>query len=220
MKKLLVGVGAVLAGTLGAFLATAQAPSGILFITSDGPGNGANFGGLAGADAYCQKLAADARIANPQQFVAYLSGQSSASAAGENARDRIFQGELRSVTGALIARNIDELHSEQSGLNKMTALSERGEVVNGRGDTPNRHDILTGSMPDGRAFPVAAGDQTCQNYTSNGAGTVRVGHHDRIGGGQAPTSWNSAHPSAGCSQAQLTSTGGDGLLYCATRRAN
>jgi hypothetical protein len=220
MKKLLLGVGVVLAGTLGAYVATAQAPTGILFITSDGPGNGANLGGLAGADAYCQKVAAAAGLQNPQQFVAYLSTQASGNTQAVNARDRIFQGELRSVKGDLIARNIDDLHSPQSGLNKMTAINERGQVVNGRGDNPNRHDMLTGSLPDGRAFPASAGDETCQNYTSSSTGKVRLGHHDRQGGGQAPTSFNSAHDSAGCSQQQLVSTGGDGLFYCATRAAN
>ena len=180
------------------------------FITSVGPGNGANLGGIRGADAHCQKLAAAAG-AGDRTWHAYLSMTSAA--APINARDRIGKGPWHNAKGERIAENLDELHSDTNNLTKQTQLTEKGEVVNGRGDKPNRHDILTGSQLDGTAFPAGA-DKTCGNWTSAGEGSAQLGHHDRQGGGDNPTSWNSAHGSRGCSQENLRGTGGDGLFYC------
>ena len=184
------------------------------FITSVGPGNGADLGGLAGADAYCQQLA-EAVGAGGRTWRAYLSTQESGGAAAENARDRIGQGPWQNAAGVVVAEDVDTLHGENN-LAKETALDENGAQVNGRGDTPNRHDILTGSQPDGTAFP-AGEDRTCSNWTSSGDGAAMVGHHDRMGlRDDAPSrSWNSSHASrGGCSQEALQGTGGDGLLYC------
>ena len=182
------------------------------FITSAGPGDGANLGGLAGADAHCGKLATAVGAGN-RTWRAYLSLSESANAKTVNARDRIGSGPWYNAKGERIAQNLDELHSETNNLTKQTQLNEKGEMVNGRGDTPNRHDILTGSRADGTAFPAGA-DKTCGNWTSAGEGSAQVGHHDRQGGGENPTSWNAAHGSKGCSQANLRGTGGDGLFYC------
>ena len=185
------------------------------FLTSVGPGNGADLGGLAGADRHCQELA-EAAGAGDHTWRAYLSTRASGGAAAVNARDRIGQGPWQNAEGVVIARDLDELHGDNN-LDKDTALTERGEVVNGRGDTPNRHDILTGSQPDGTAF-AAGEDRTCGNWTLSGAeGAAMVGHHDRQGlRDDAPSrSWNSSHPSrGGCSQEALRGTGGDGLFYC------
>ncbi|HEX9595661.1 MAG TPA: hypothetical protein VF982_02185 [Anaerolineales bacterium] len=186
------------------------------FVTSAGPGNGANLGGLAGADAHCQKLAA-AVGAGSRTWRAYLSTQASGGQASVNARDRIGRGPWHNAKGEQIAPNVADLHGDvqrdRINLHKATAVSEKGEVVNGRGDQPNRHDILTGSDSLGNAFADSA-DHTCQNWTSGtaGAGSAQLGHHDRQGGSN--TSWNSAHGSRGCSQDNLRATGGDGLLYC------
>jgi hypothetical protein len=182
------------------------------FITSVGPGNGANLGGLAGADAHCAKLAAAAGAGN-RSWHAYLSLSESANQKAVNARDRIGSGPWYNAKGERIAQNLDELHSDTNNLTKQTQLNEKGEMVNGRGDKPNRHDILTGSQADGTAFPAGA-DKTCGNWTSAGEGSAQLGHHDRQGGGDNPTSWNSAHGSKGCSQENLRGTGGDGLFYC------
>ena len=182
------------------------------FITSAGPGNGANLGGLAGADAHCAKLATAAGAAN-RTWRAYLSVSAAGAQPAVNARDRIGSGPWHNAKGEAIAQNLDELHSDTNNLTKQTQLNEKGEVVNGRGDTPNRHDILTGSQLDGTAFPAGA-DKTCGNWTSGAEGSAQVGHHDRQGGGQNPSSWNSAHASSGCSQEKLRGTGGDGLFYC------
>jgi hypothetical protein len=182
------------------------------FITSAGPGNGANLGGIAGADAHCEKLAAAAGAGN-RTWRAYLSTSESGGKKVVNARDRIGPGPWRNAKGVQIATNVEDLHSDNNKLTKETQLNEKGEVVNGRGDTPNRHDILTGSQLDGTAFTDGA-DHTCQNWTCSGDGSAQVGHHDRQGGGQNPTSWNSAHASRGCSQENLRGTGGDGLFYC------
>ena len=184
------------------------------FITSAGPGNGANLGGVAGADAHCTSLATAAG-SQGLTWRAYLSTAAAAGQAAVNARDRIGAGPWYNAKGVRVAASLDELHSEASGLGKQGTLTERGDTVTGRGDTPNRHDILTGSQPDGTAFPDSA-DHTCSNWTSgaDGAGAAQVGHHDRQGGGERPTSWNSAHASRGCSQANLRGTGGDGLFYC------
>jgi len=184
-------------------------PKMSFFITSVGSGNGANLGGLAGADAHCQKLASAVGAGN-KQWRAYLSTQ------GPNAvsaKDRIGAGPWFNSKGVQIAANVAELHSDKNGLTKETQLNEKGQVVNGRGDTPNQHDILTGSNLDGTAFP-AGEDHTCSNWTSQEAGSAQVGHHDRQGGGANPTSWNNAHASKGCSQPNLIATGGNGYFYC------
>jgi len=182
------------------------------FLTSAGPGNGANLGGLAGADEHCRTLAAAAG-AGDRTWRAYLSTSASDGQAAVHARDRIGQGPWYNAKGVLVARSVADLHGESAGLGKQTSLTERGEVVNGRGDTPNRHDILTGSQLDGTAFS-GTDDRSCANWTSGGEGSAQVGHHDRQGGGENPTSWNAAHPSRGCSQENLRATGGDGLFYC------
>lgn len=180
------------------------------FLTSAGPGDGANLGGLDGADAHCQKLA-ESVDAGDRTWRAYLS---TGGGSGEtvNARDRIGEGPWYNAEGVMVAKDTDQLHGENN-LTKETVLNEKGETVNGRGDDPNRHDILTGSELDGTAFS-GDDDRTCQNWTSSGSGSAQVGHHDRQGGGENPTSWNSAHASRGCSQEDLRGTGGDGLFYC------
>jgi hypothetical protein len=188
------------------------------FITSAGSGDGGNLGGLQGADQRCQQLASAAG-AGSRTWRAYLSTQAMGGAQAVNARDRIGNGPWRNAKGEVIAQNVDDLHSANNKINKQTALNEKGEPINGRGDTPNRHDILTGSSPEGRALP-AGEDRTCGNWTKNGQGAAMVGHHDRMGLNEEPPakSWNSSHPSrgpgGGCSQADLRSTGGDGLFYC------
>ena len=179
------------------------------FITSAGPGDGANLGGLAGADKHCQALAAAAG-AGGQTWRAYLSASGSPAV---NARDRIGSGPWVNAKGVQVAANVDDLHSDNNKLSKENSLTEKGAMVNGRGDSPNQHDILTGSGLDGR-LPSGEGDFTCKDWTTNGAGSAMVGHHDRQGGGTNPTSWNSAHASKGCSQNNLRGTGGDGLFYC------
>ena len=184
------------------------------FVTSAGPGDGGNLGGLDGADRHCTTLATAAG-ATGKTWRAYLSTQG---ANAVNAKDRIGRGPWQNAKGTVIAKDVAELHGTNN-LTKQTALNEKGEVINGRGDTPNRHDILTGSQADGTAF-TGADDRTCGNWTKNGAGAAMVGHSDRTGLDEsAPAkSWNSSHPSrgpgGGCSQADLKSTGGDGLLYC------
>lgn len=188
-----------------------ESPRTSFFITSEGPGSGAALGGLAGADAHCQLLAQRAGIGGAWR--AYLSAQASGGQPAVHARDRIGSGPWYNANGVLIARTVAELHSETANLTKQTSIDERGQMVNGRGDTPNRHDILTGSQQDGTAFP-GTDDTTCANWTSSGEGSAQVGHHDRQGGGQNPTSWNSAHASRGCSQQNLQATGGNGLFYC------
>ncbi len=190
-----------------------QKPSTSFFVTSVGPGNGANLGGLAGADRYCQSLA-QASGAGNRTWRAYLSTQAVGGTPAVNARDRIGRGPWQNVKGVVIAKDMAELHGANN-LTKQTALNEKGEVVSGRGDTPNRHDILTGSQPDGTAFPSGE-DRTCGNWTKSGVGITIVGHHDRMGPrDDVPSrSWNSSHPSSACSQVALRSTGGDGLLYC------
>jgi hypothetical protein len=207
----IVGLGGmVLALTLqGVALNAQQTPPLGFFITSVGSGNGANLGGLSGADAHCQKLAS-AVGGGSRTWRAYLSGTENGKPV--NAKDRIGAGPWANAKGVIIAQNVAELHGENK-LTKETQLTEKGAVVNGRGDTPNMHDILTGSQLDGTAFTDGA-DHTCANWTSNDAGSAQVGHHDRQGGGANPTSWNNAHASKGCSQANLVGTGGAGLFYC------
>jgi len=179
------------------------------FITSKGPGNGADLGGLKGADAHCQSLA-QAAGAGGKTWRAYLSTSGEGAV---NARDRIGKGPWHNAKGVQVAASVADLHSDSNKLSKENSLTEKGEVNNGRGDTPNKHDILTGSQADGTAYKDSD-DHTCGNWTSHGEGSAQLGHHDRQGGGPAPTSWNSSHPSRGCSQENLRGTGGDGLFYC------
>lgn len=183
------------------------------FVTSAGLGNGGDLGGLAGADQHCQILA-KAAGSKKHLWHAYLSTTALDGGKVINARDRIGHGPWYNAKGVVVAKNVDELHRDNN-LNKTTALTEKGEVVNGRGDKPNTHDILTGSDSMGMAF---SGDQdtTCGNWTKSGEGSAQVGHHDRMGLNEkaAAKSWVHAHPSRGCSQQDLVKTGGSGLLYC------
>lgn len=184
------------------------------FVTSVGVGNGANLGGLEGADQHCQTLAA-AVGSGKKTWRAYLSTQGDGAV---NARDRIGTGPWRNAKNEVIAQDVAQLHGDNA-LTKQTSLSEKGEIINGRGDKPNRHDVLTGSQTDGTAFPADV-DRTCGNWRNSGAGAAMVGHIDRIGLDEKPPakSWNSSHPSrgpdGGCSQTDLRSSGGDGLFYC------
>ena len=190
---------------ISAGVAAAQDTSPSFFVTSQGPGKGADLGGLQGADAHCASLAEAAGITG-KTWHAYLSTNEA------KARDRVGSGPWYNVKGEKIADDVASLHSDTNGITKQTALDEKGNTVNGRGDNPNRHDILTGSNPDG-----TAAEQTCENWTSSSAeGSAIVGHHDRMGldDTAAAKSWNSSHPSRGCSQEALRSTGGDGLVYC------
>jgi hypothetical protein len=195
------GLAAVIA--VAAQPAQAQSPATSFFVTSVGIGNGANLGGLAGA----------------KTWRAYLSTQGTDGKPAVNARERIGKGPWQNSKGVVIAKDVADLHSAANNLTKQTALTEKGDVNNGRGDTPNRHDVLTGSQPDGTAF-AGADDRTCKNWTSSTQGSAMLGHSDRIGlrDDDASKSWNSSHPSrgpdGGCSQADLKSTGGDGLFYC------
>ena len=211
MRKLFVLVAAVALSFQSGSVLSAQTQPMSFFITSVGSGDGANLGGLKGADAHCQKLAAAAG-AGSRTWRAYLSTSGAGGAAAVNAKDRIGAGPWYNAKGVLIAQNVAELHGENK-LTKETQLTEKGDVVNGRGDTPNKHDILTGSQLDGTAFADGA-DHSCNNWMSNSTGSAQVGHHDRQGGGANPTSWNNAHASKGCSQENLRGTGGDGLFYC------
>ncbi|WP_442285501.1 hypothetical protein [Variovorax sp. M-6] len=183
------------------------------FITSVNPGKGADFGGLAGADRYCQSLATSVG-AGGRTWRAYLSSTATATSPAVNARDRVGSGPWYNVKGELIASNIDELHGDNK-INKQTALTEKGEVVSASGDPVNQHDILTGSSPDGRALSDGK-DTTCGNWTQSGDGSAIVGHHNRMGTNAPPASmsWNSSHATRGCSLDALKSTGGAGLLYC------
>ena len=188
--------------------ALAQVADMSFFLTSVGSGNGGDLGGLTGADAHCQSLAA-AVGAGSKTWRAYLS---TTGAGGVNARDRIGSGPWQNIEGEVVARDVDQLHFENS-LTKETVLNETGGMTNGRGDTPNQHDILTGSYLDGTAAPDS---DACSNWTSSadGTGSAMVGHFDRNGGGANPNSWNSAHGSRGCSQDNLIATGGNGYFYC------
>jgi len=207
---------AAITGTFAA-LALAQSADMTFFVTSVGGGKGADFGGLAGADRHCQTLAAAAG-AGTKTWRAYLSATASGGSAAVNARDRIGSGPWQNAKGVVIAKDVAELHGANN-LSKQTALTEKGDVVSGRGDAPNKHDVLTGSRPDGTAFPGNE-DTTCGNWTKSGEGSAWVGHHDRMGLGtdDAAKSWNSSHVSRGCSDAALISTGGAGLLYCFATR--
>ncbi len=183
------------------------------FVTSAGLGKGGDLGGLAGADAQCQKLA-EAVGSSGKTWHAYLSTGPTDKAAAVNARDRIGKGPWMNAKGVVIARNVNELHGKNN-ITKQTALTEKGDVVNGRGDTPNEHDMLTGSMPDGKAFPGNV-SLTCGNWTSSTFGSAELGHSDRTGlvDTDIARSWNSSHMSRSCSQPDLVATGGAGRFYC------
>jgi hypothetical protein len=196
--------------------AAAQQNQMSFFITSAGPGDGANLGGLAGADARCKQLADASGVAGASNktWRAYLSAKASNGQPAVNAKDRIGNGPWYNAKGVMVAQNVADLHSDNNKLGKENSLTEKGMPVNGRGDTPNQHDILTGSLMTGMFAAADTVDTTCNNWTSNAAGGAYVGHHDRVGGGANPTSWNSAHLSRGCSQQNLVGTGGNGYFYC------
>lgn len=210
----------VLAAVVAAFLAIpttvqGQDPPMGFFITSVGPGDGANLGGLEGADAHCETLAQAAGAGN-RTWRAYLSTVPGGGQPGVNARDRIGDGPWYNANGQIIAANVADLHGDiqrdRNNIRKPTAVDENGELVNGVGDQPNQHDILTGSDSMGYVLLGAANTTTCNNWTSNDEGRAMVGHHDRLGG--ANSSWNAVHLSSGCSQEDLVGTGGNGLFYC------
>lgn len=219
MRKLLFLVVPMLTLPLliGSYVVQAQqTPAMSFFVTSVGPGEGANLGGLLGADRHCTLLAAQGGGDPTRTWRAYLSTTGGPQLTPVHARNRIGTGPWHNARGVMVARDVDHLHSDANNLTKDTALTESGEVVTGRGDDTNRHDILTGSDPDGRAVE-GQGDTTCGNWTStSGEGSAIVGHHDRLGRDESPeaTSWNSSHGSRGCSQENLRATGGDGLFYC------
>tara|TARA_B100001142_G_scaffold148093_1_gene148978 strand:+ start:311 stop:973 length:663 start_codon:yes stop_codon:yes gene_type:complete len=213
VKYISVGVGLGMVAMTG----FAQQPMSF-FITSEGPGDGGNLGGLAGADAHCQQLAAAAGHGDAT-WRAYLSQAAGGGAAAVNARDRIGNGPWYNANGAYIAWDVDGLHEDRNNIRKPTAVDENGNEIAGAGDSPNRHDILTGSnsagnLPDGGFVPGGGPGftTTCSNWTSGDAGNAVVGHHDRLGGPSA--SWNAVHSTRSCSQSDLESTGGDGLFYC------
>ena len=216
MKIVLLALSAIaLSGQTPAPQKAAPAPM-TWFITSVGTGNGANLGGLAGADAHCQKLAAAVGAGN-RTWHAYLSTSAADGKPAVNARDRIGKGPWHNAKGAQIAKDVSQLQGDSAEearagnlITRNNALNEKGDRMNGLGDNPNMHDVLTGSQTDGRAYGDAA-DHTCKNWTSSGEGTAQVGHYDRNGGG---VSWSSTHPTRGCSQDALVGTGGAGLFYC------
>ncbi len=207
------GIAAVFIVSLSAADAAPPSPEMTFFLTSTGSGKGADLGGLAGADRHCQQLAGAAG-AGKRQWRAYLSTTAANGAPAVNARDRIGKGPWHNAEGRLIARSVDELHTVNA-ISRPTALTEKGARINGRAETPNMHDILTGSTPDGRAA-VSDKDSTCGNWTRSGEGAAIVGHHDRFGlrDDEPARSWNASHPSRGCSQDHLRASGGAGLFYC------
>ncbi|MEO7402003.1 MAG: hypothetical protein ABIV07_14765 [Polaromonas sp.] len=214
--KLALLASAAALGACSPMASTSQNPMSF-FVTSANPGKGADFGGLAGADAYCQRLASSANAGN-KNWRAYLSTTDSGGSPAVNARDRIGRGPWQNAKGVVVATGVDNLHGPENKLNKQNSLTEKGEGISGRGDPVNMHDILTGSRPDGTAVPVEPGkDTTCGNWTSSGAGSAIVGHHDRDGTNPDPVanvSWNSSHGTPGCGMDALKSVGGAGLLYC------
>lgn len=214
MKRVLpvAGVlGAVVLGSAAVLAQDVHFDRMSFFVTSEGLGKGGDLGGLEGADAHCQTLA-EAVGAGDRVWRAYLSTESEAGGPrGINARDRIGEGPWYNKVGVMIAADVNQLHLNPN-LTKWTALNEKGQAINGFGDNPNRHDMLTGSQEDGTAYFADDMDHTCNNWTSSDEGSAQLGHSDRTGGGRQ--SWNSAHPSRGCSQQGLISTGGDGLFYC------
>lgn len=211
MCKVQTVVSAIVFSLLTASVALAQQNQTTFFVTSVGSGNGANLGGIAGADKQCQTLAAAAGAGN-RTWRAYLSTQG---ANAVNARDRIGKGPWRNAKGLVIAQSVDDLHSAKANLTKETILTEKGQPVKGRGDTPNEHDMLTGSQMNGTAFTDNM-DHTCNNWTSSSTGSAQLGHSDRQGlaDTEQARSWNSSHASKGCSQDNLRGTGGAGLFYC------
>ena len=213
ITRQLVKLASIVLLTIGGGLALAQQSAMTFFVTSTGSGKGADFGGLGGADKHCQTLAA-AVGAGKHTWRAYLSASPTGTLPAVDARDRIGKGPWQNAKGVVIARDVAELHGKNN-LDKKTALTENGDIVNGRGDTPNKHDILTGSKPDGTAF-TGSEEMTCGNWTKSGEGVAMLGHHDRQGlrDDEPSHSWNSSHPSRGCSDEGLKSTGGAGLLYC------
>tara|TARA_Y100000031_G_scaffold143282_1_gene173585 strand:+ start:301 stop:963 length:663 start_codon:yes stop_codon:yes gene_type:complete len=210
-KCLVIAVALATVAVAGTASLDAQDSAMSFFITSVGPGDGANLGGLSGADAHCQMLAEAA--GSTKTWRAYLSQSEAGNQPAINARDRIGTGPWYNASGLEVAASVDDLHSANNELNKANSLSEKGQPINGRGDSPNMHDVLTGSQLDGTAYADGE-DHTCSNWTSNSAGSAAVGHHDRQGGGDNPTSWHAAHASRGCSQDDLIGTGGNGLYYC------
>ena len=211
MTKLIWSViGLVVFAAAATLSVSAQANQMTFFVTSAGPGNGANLGGLAGADKHCQALAATAGAGN-RTWRAYLSAAAAAGQPAVNAKDRIGKGPWMNMKGVVVAKSVADLHSDMNNLNKETALTEKGMTVNGVGDKPNQHDILTGSNADGT---LQMGDPPCGNWTSADAGGAMLGHVDRMGRGATGPSWNAAHMSKGCSQDNLIGTGGNGYLYC------
>lgn len=212
MNPIRIALLAATAASLSASPINTPLQSMSFFLTSAGPGDGANLGGLAGADAHCTTLAEAAGVRG-KTWRAYLSQQAKGGLPAVNARDRIGTGPWMNAKGVVVATSVADLHSDNNKLSKDNSITETGQPVNGRGDSPNTHDILTGSQLDGT---VASGsdDSTCNNWTSNGTGAASVGHHDRQGGGANPTSWNNAHASRGCSQDNLAGSGGAGLFYC------
>ena len=204
----------LLAGTSLSAAAQTDASRMTFFVTSAGKGKGADLGGLEGADAHCLALA-KAAGSKQTSWRAYLSTTAPGGAAGVSARERVGKGPWRNAKGEVVARSVDDLHSASVNINKKTALTEKGEVVSGRGDPVNLHDILTGSDPNG-FFSTAGGDTTCVNWSSSAEGSAIVGHHDRTGLKETwhMMSWNSSHGTRGCSQDALKSTGGAGLVYC------
>jgi hypothetical protein len=219
LSMLASGVILSLGFSVGAYAQQApQSPDMTFFVTSAGPGKGADLGGLDGADRHCQTLAQGAG-AGSKTWRAYLSTQAAGGGQAVNARDRIGKGPWVNFKKEPVAQNVDDLHSANNKLGPQSSLTERGTVVAGVGYTPNYHDVLTGSQPDGRAF-AAGEDRTCGNWTKSTQGAAMVGHIDRRGlrDDEPSKSWNSSHPSrgseGGCSQADLRSTGGNGLFYC------
>lgn len=222
MRSSMFTLGVFLVGSVATSVIAGDARQMSFFVTSSGPGNGADLGGLKGADSHCQKLANAAGAGN-RTWRAYLSSQGMDFKDPDvvNARDRIGSGPWHNANGELIANNVDELHSPQNNLNKETAVDENGKMVNGRTEKPNTHDILTGSRLDGTSFgPRFFADMTCGDWTSNGEGSAMLGHHDRVGPNDNAwaKSWNSAHLSKGCSVEALKKTGGNGLFYCFAER--
>ena len=204
----------LLAGAALSPLVQAQQDTMSFFVTSVGKGKGADLGGLEGADAHCQVLA-KAAGSNKANWHAYLSTTAPGGEAGVSARERIGKGPWHNAKGVMVAKSVEDMHSSASSITKATALTEKGEMVSGRGDAVNTHDILTGSDPSGN-YSTAGGDTTCSNWTSSAEGSAIVGHHDRIGLKETwhMKSWNSSHGSRGCSQDALKSSGGAGLFYC------
>lgn len=221
-KALTVAALSIVLGNLTIGSANAQDGDMTFFITSAGPGNGGDLGGLEGADAHCATLAkaAGSELTNWKAYLSVTAKVDRSSGSpkvipGINARDRIGTGPWSNAMGVSIASDVDELHSDANGINKMTGLDENGKMVNARGDTPNKHDILTGSTPAGQ-YSTAGGDTTCAAWTSSADGSAIVGHHDKAGLSEDRhmVSWNSAHGSPGCAADALPRSGGDGLFYC------